>query len=395
MTAQAMQEAGRLQKYITSFFFRSNAMWGKTIGSIPALRRRMLRRYSPGLDQDRIQCVPQYALIGKCLDCTVFRKQISNRRVYWVDRAFDSTVARRFVTDDTACFIGYPNACLRSFEAVKERGGKAILDLPIGHFRKAVAILEEEKRLHPEFADSITYSSFDDTYAHRVDREMALADYILVPSQFVKGTLTEFGVSEDKIVQIPYGSWLTPADELDISVPSKGESLRIIYFGQITQRKGIKYLLEAIKTIRNQGMDLQVTLVGGLFGGCGWMKKYADCYTYLGSLPRTELRDVLLRHDVFVLPTLFEGSAYVIPEALSHALPVITTENAGAESIQDGHNGFIVPIRDSDSIAACLSALEDDRGRLRQMKLAALASSRSVTWDRYRDCLREWFTRLK
>lgn len=394
MTALAMQEAGRLESYITSFFFRTETLWGKALGNVPLLRRQMLKRYNSDLDQKKIRCVPQYELLEKSLDRTIFRRQTDNRRVYWRDRAFDRRVAQRYVTNCTRVLIGYPNACLRSFQSVKKKGGKAILDLPIGYFRKATSIFEEEKRLHPEFADSITYSSFDHTYTRRVDEEIALADFILVPSHFVRDSLVEFGIQEAKIVELPYGSWLAPVEETDISFPDKGTPVRIVYFGQISQRKGIRYLLEAIRLLRMDGIDVKATFVGGLFGSCSWMDEYTDCFTYLGMAPRSELSSILLNHDVFVLPTLFEGSAYVVPEALSHGLPVITTEHAGAESIQHGQNGYIVPIRDSQQIASYLSKLSNDASLLHGLKLAALRSSRDVTWDHYRNRLNAWFRSL-
>ena len=64
--------------------------------------------------------------------------------------------------------------------------------------------------------------------------------------------------------------------------------------------------------------------------------------------------------DVFLLPSLCEGSATVIYEALAHGLPVICTPNTGSV-VRDGMDGFIVPIRDAATTAARLEQLAGDR----------------------------------
>jgi len=73
---------------------------------------------------------------------------------------------------------------------------------------------------------------------------------------------------------------------------------------------------------------------------------------WIASLPHPLILEQMRQHDVLVLPSLFEGYALVINEALSQGLPVIATANSGAtEAVRDGVEGFIVPIRSSQAIA--------------------------------------------
>jgi glycosyltransferase involved in cell wall biosynthesis len=74
---------------------------------------------------------------------------------------------------------------------------------------------------------------------------------------------------------------------------------------------------------------------------------------------RQEVRRHYQWADVFVFPSLCEGSAMVTYEALAAGLPVITTPNAGSV-VRDGVDGFIVPIRDAEAIAAKLDLLARD-----------------------------------
>ncbi len=90
--------------------------------------------------------------------------------------------------------------------------------------------------------------------------------------------------------------------------------------------------------------------------------------------------------DVFVLPTICEGSATVCYEAMAAGLPVITTPNAGS-LVRDGVDGFIVPIRDAEALADKIMAVETDRELLRTMSDNAAQHARDFTWERYAERL--------
>jgi len=86
--------------------------------------------------------------------------------------------------------------------------------------------------------------------------------------------------------------------------------------------------------------------------------------------------------DVFLLPSICEGSATVCYEALAAGLPVVTTENAGSV-VRDGIDGFIVPIRDAAAVVARLETLDRDRPLLESMARAARERAREFTLEKY------------
>ena len=91
------------------------------------------------------------------------------------------------------------------------------------------------------------------------------------------------------------------------------------------------------------------------------------------------------RLDVLGFPSLFEGFGLVILEAMSRGLPVITTAHtAGPDLIQDGVDGYLVPIRSAAVIAEKLETLHRDRARLAAMREAARATAREWAWAAYR-----------
>ena len=94
--------------------------------------------------------------------------------------------------------------------------------------------------------------------------------------------------------------------------------------------------------------------------------------------------------DVLILPSLAEGLALVVPEALACGLPVIVTPNTGAlEFVRDGTEGFVVPICRPDAIADRLQMLHDNREMLATMSRNALETAAKKSWESYRANLAE------
>jgi glycosyltransferase involved in cell wall biosynthesis len=99
-----------------------------------------------------------------------------------------------------------------------------------------------------------------------------------------------------------------------------------------------------------------------------------------------ELRAALQQADVFVFPSIEEGSALVTYDALACGLPVITTPNAGSV-VRDEIDGLIVPIRDVGALAAALQRLREDRDLRERMGRSARTRAEEYPWSRYRHSL--------
>ncbi|MCP9910689.1 glycosyltransferase, partial [Cyanobium sp. BA20m-p-22] len=153
------------------------------------------------------------------------------------------------------------------------------------------------------------------------------------------------------------------------------------------QRKGLSYALDAVASM---GSQVSLTLIGRVSPPeCRPLVAALRRHRWIETLPHQQVLEQMRQHDVLVLPSLFEGYALVISEALSQGLPVITTPNSGAtHTIRNGLEGFIVPIRDSQAIAERLQQLVDNRAQLVDMRLACLRRAAELSWAGYEQALR-------
>src|SRR5690606_39238450 len=75
-------------------------------------------------------------------------------------------------------------------------------------------------------------------------------------------------------------------------------------------------------------------------------------FIYEKGRPHEEVLKLMKSCDVFCLPSIVEGRALVMQEAMSQGLPLIITPNTGGEDlIKNGETGFLVPIRSPEVIA--------------------------------------------
>jgi glycosyltransferase involved in cell wall biosynthesis len=159
--------------------------------------------------------------------------------------------------------------------------------------------------------------------------------------------------------------------------------LRILFVGQISQRKGIAYLFDAINALT---VPATLTLLGYPFASPPFLQRLLERHRWIPSAPHAEVLRLMREHDVLVFPTLFDGFGLVMLEAMAQGTVVIATPNCGApDVIADGRDGFIVPIRSSEAIAEKLTLLAEDRAVLAGMSEAARQTAAKLTWKAYRE----------
>lgn len=278
----------------------------------------------------------------------------------------------------------YEDSAAASLQAARQLGIHGFYELPIGYWRAHRAILGEEAELQPAWAATIAILHDGEAKLARKERELELADTVVVPSRFVRETLASSKVAPERVRVIPYGCSdpKTVPRETNLHAP-----LRLLAVGGLSQRKGLSYLFAAVRQL---GTAVRLTVIGKREGGsaCPALDAELARVRYIESLPHPEILREMRAHDVLLFPTLFDGFGLVILEALSQGLPVISTPNSGAPDVlSDGVDGFIIPIRDSEALVERVARLARDRSLLRDMSEAALATARRATWDVYRQRL--------
>ncbi len=190
---------------------------------------------------------------------------------------------------------------------------------------------------------------------------------------------------------VPYGAPPVPADLPPPAARTGSGPLRVLFAGSLGQRKGLSYLLDAVRRLGPARVEL--TLLGDkTVEGCAPLDAAVRAHRWIPTLPHAEVLAEMARQDVLVFPSLFEGFGLVILEAMSRGLPVIATAHtAGPDVIDDGVDGFLVPIRSAEAIAEKLELLLARPALLTAMKHAARRKAATLGWEAYRrrlaDCL--------
>jgi alpha-maltose-1-phosphate synthase len=378
---RALDQSGLLQRFHTTVYW--DLQW-KINSLLPAsFVSEMGRRAYPDAPKDKIHLTPfreALRLFSPRLGISKL-KAVSLMSVY---DSLDRVTAAAVRNHRPRAVYAYEGAALRSFEEAKRRGVKCIYELPSGYWYYEIDLLREEAALKPEYAGPIHAFQESREQLEAKDRELQLADFVLVPSRHVVRTLHRLPLGAGKLHVVPYGANQSDAPVRKLGA-SKNRKLRVLFVGGLIQRKGIGYLLDAVRQLDG---NIEFTMIGARKGESAPIDAALRTYRWLPSIPHRKVLEEMAAHDVLVLPSLSEGFALVISEALSRGLPVITTLNSGGEEIiRDGVDGLFVPIRSSEAIVEKLELLDRDRDLLDSMSSSAVQRAREFSWQHYRSLL--------
>jgi glycosyltransferase involved in cell wall biosynthesis len=217
------------------------------------------------------------------------------------------------------------------------------------------------------------------------EQESTLADHILCASNFTRRSLEMSGVAADKISVIPYG---VHADLFQYGQPTTDGPLKVLYVGQKVARKGLRMLLRVWQQL--QPANAQLILAGGHIRDESVLKGFDGLYTETPRIGNADLIRLFQQADIFVLPSIAEGFGHVYLEALACGVPIICTDNTGgADIIQHGESGWVIPAGDAAALADCLSWALAHRRHLRGMREAARAVAEQYSWSRFREGIRQ------
>jgi glycosyltransferase involved in cell wall biosynthesis len=305
----------------------------------------------------------------------------------------DGKVANALKTNDKIDAVyAYEDGALHSFKTAKELGITCLYDLPIGYWRTARLLLEEEYNLRPEWASTLTGFKDSNNKLERKDTELALADQIIVASSFTKQTLENYPGGLAPITVIPYGFPAVTVGRVYESLEKR--PLKLLFVGGLSQRKGIANLLEAVDQLGNA---VTLTIVGHKsVEDCIPLNEALNRHNYIPSLPHASILQLMRAHDVFVFPSLFEGFGLVITEAMSQGTPVITTNRtAGPDLITDGENGWLVEAGSTKALKQCIEMLLSQPNLVQKAGIAAMKTATLRPWDSYSSELGNFIKKIK
>jgi glycosyltransferase involved in cell wall biosynthesis len=158
------------------------------------------------------------------------------------------------------------------------------------------------------------------------------------------------------------------ARQYALASPTTAGTLRLVTVGALAPAKGQIYAIEALRLVRDAGIDAQLTLVGG-GGDESPLRRASNEFHVDRSVvfagPQMDPRPFLLDADIFVLPSRAEGFSNALLEAMASGLPVVVTDVGGnREAVGEGEGSLIVPPVDSAALAQAILKLARSRDAL-------------------------------
>jgi glycosyltransferase involved in cell wall biosynthesis len=358
--------------------------WPRLLAALPArLRptgvRRLLGRVPVGIPARKIRAFSSFGL-QYARRLTVVRSGDEQTAVYaWAGRRFGELILRRGLGEAGGVYT-FNSAGLEVLRHARDCGLRRVMEQTIAPRAVEHRLLSEEEQHHPGWEPRIVHDGSVAEYCARERSEWNEAELILCGSEFVRESIGTCGGPVERCMVVPYG-----VDDR-FSAPqrsSRNGRLRVLTVGAVGLRKGSPYVLNAARKMGNGAEFRMVGPIGVSGTAAGELRRHVQL---LGPIPRSEIVDQFAWADVFLLPSLCEGSATVTYEALRSGLPVVCTPNTGSV-VRDGVDGYIVPIRDSEAIVNRLETLASRPAWRQQMSVDATARAQEFTLDRYKDRL--------
>ncbi|WP_452226410.1 glycosyltransferase family 4 protein [Lacinutrix cladophorae] len=222
----------------------------------------------------------------------------------------------------------------------------------------------------------VTLAKMYNIYFPKVDAFHAVSKAIGIEAE-------KYGAAKER-VQVVYSG----LSEVSVAIQQKKPNtvFQIISVGRAHWKKGYTYALDACKILKAHNVKFHYTIIGGTkdieytyhLHDLGLL----DAVTLQDNIAYTKVQTLMQQADLLVLPSVEEGIANVVLEAMQHKTLVLTTSCGGMEEvIVDNENGFMVPTRDAEAIAKKIMHIqtleEDQKEAIRIKALQTLKAQHS------------------
>lgn len=358
---------------------------------------RMLRRviaFPRGveiLDPDErggLRLVRRYRRYGWAnrLVWAAWRRLPGTRRAWNWPVVFSTSYADRLAArwiEPCTIFHGWTGNCLASIDKARRSGARILIEQATMHpreWQKTVLGECERFEVRPQDCRAV----LPEALVQQMEREYQKADGIVVPSVVAKRSFEHAGLGE-KAVVLHAG-----VNHTFFRLPAAAKSrdlFRVAFVGRVEIAKGVPYLLQAWKQLGLANAEL--VLIGEVAEEMGpFLERWALPNVRLtGLLTAEEVAEWYCRSHLLAFPSVNEGLARAIFEAMASGLPVVATELSGAEDcISPGIEGNIVPERSVEALAEnILWHNENPEGSAEMGKAARARIEREFTLEHYVD----------
>jgi starch synthase len=368
-----LNKHGLLYKFYTGFAIAEKSFVGKLFKLLPAyLTEKINNRFIDELEGSKLktQLFIELNAIRKLNGTnseTVFYKR---------NKKFQQQIPDKQILDSDVV-IGFDTSSWLLAERCKQLGKPFILDVSIGHPKAKETTYANLKLMYPHWQEQVQPKL--PALIEVEQKEIELADLIVVPSTFVKKTYTDNGIEASKIKVNPFGTNIEHFAFSNIKKLTTGK-IKFLFFGALTARKGLPLLLEAWKGINSNKAELTIAGYGSLPIGI----HLPDDVINKGVINKDDRQELFDSNHVFVFPSNFEGFAQVQIEAAACGLPIIGTFNSGVtELVEDGENGLVVPINDKKALVKAINYFIEHPNQISIMGNKIRRKALDFTWDAY------------
>lgn len=349
---RALARQGRLARLITDAWVPP----GSLFGALPGDRSKRLReRHHQALAN-----VPTTHFTASLLAHELLWSVGGTRgwelyaaRNLWFQQRAVQTVASMPGTAARLVFA-HSYAALEIFRAAKRRGWRCVLaqiDPGERHFQ----VVAESAAQAPEYGPAPLAPPAE--YLAHWREECALADHIVVNSDWSRQCLAQAGVPEEKMTVVPLAYEGQGALASVHEYPDRFTTerpLRLLFVGQVAVAKGIKALLEAMALLGDAPIEL--TVVGERSVRVPQPFLDDKRIHWVGTVSRSAVMNHYRAADVLLFPSLSDGFGMAQVEAQGWRLPIVASRSCG-QVVTNGHNGLILPEVSAPSIADAIRTL--------------------------------------
>lgn len=367
----AAYRAGIPVKFLTGLYYRPEQIPYSLVKFLPASPRARVRyeldkRRVPNLDSDVV-----VSLFGPWLEMG-FRPFGALDRWYQIhDWLAARWIQNHATTPAPTVLHCFDAACARTIKAANRKGIETVLEITYPP-STSVLVADEYRRLglpvekeHPP-ADLLV--------------AMREAHYVVGQSKFSVASFLEFGVEPRRIIHLPLGV------DIDQFHPAAANSaprpFRVLFVGQLDIRKGLHHLLEVWTQLNLPAAELVLAGLPINKQGNELLEKFKGAYHWRGFVQHALLPTLYNESDIFVFPSMGEGGANVVYEALASGLPCVVTTNAGS-AVRDGLEGYVIKVGDVAALKDRIYRLYSDPNLRRRMSLAARPRAEAYSWNQF------------
>lgn len=279
-------------------------------------------------------------------------------------------VAKKLGHDNSV--IAFTGAAYETLRRTKELGGYAILDqVDPGLFEWELVKTEFQK--YSDWETSANAVDWSKKFEKRVELELQEADEIIVNSLYSQKSLEYWGVDK-KITVLPIASSIARKRK---NIINSKNSLKLLFLGGLSIRKGVHYALQAVDILIKQGINVELVLAGELFINENKLTEYKG-NKYIGTVSTIDIPDLIDSCDVLIFPTLSDGFGMVQIEAISRGMPVISSKNC-ASVVKDSVSGFVLEEVNVETLIEKITFYFKNRDILAEHSQAAYLDSNNYT----------------